>query len=813
MTDTSQRHYTCSVKEIAEFCWRSGDYSYSDAPSTTAAQGQDIHRFLQAKRKQSITGYQAEVPVSKTETQAHDSGSYLLQIKGRIDSLWQTDRGWVFEEIKSTLQTESELSDSQHQVHLAQAKLYAWLWTNEYFPETGNKTIASDHSDLPITVRVTYWHLLQRTSFIKTYTFSRADLADFYHETLRRFTNWLDRVDQHRLARQQFIHALEFPFSGFREGQKALAGACYHTMKAAGCTFIHAATGIGKSISSLFGSLKSLAETDVESIWYLTAKTSGQQAVIQALEQLLQQGNSLKCLLMTSQEKICFCHKDLQTTAASELCQWQQGFYDRKQAAMDEAYTHSLLTIEVVQTIADRHQVCPHHLMQLMAPWVDVVVADFNYVFSFTVRNQSLLEKPGNKLALLVDESHNLPARCRDLYQAQLSDEQLNLMLNLVNATGSPCYRALQQLKRELGKITTPVHEFPEAFFVAISQAKDHLDQWTQQHELLFSSDEVVNFKACLNQWQRLSKFCEVGLGETQGQAFSLSKHQQQITLECNNPAAVVQQLTAPFASRVYFSGSLLPLEYFQQQLCLPAESNLKQAVFETPFPHHHLKILLANLDTRFAQRESSIPAALSYIKQLYQQHPGFYLVCVSSYSYLQQVMDQLQQTRDQFNPNDRQIPLLFQQANTDLQTQQHFKNQLRQMEQGIAFVIMGGSFAEGVEWPAGRLKGVVVMGSGMPSLSRQQKRLQTYYERTSRQGFEFAYLYPAVNRIVQTVGRIQRGDTDAGVVLLLDQRFRQHRYRRLFPRTWQYQTINSEAELAAACDQFWQQLGIGQQP
>ena len=835
VTDNSDTHnnpvpiYRFSVKEVAEFCWRRGDYRFSDQNlKPTARQGQAVHQFLQKRHEQQSSHYQAEVSVSgefvrthiNTPVSPHKGQRYQLNIRGRIDSLWQTDNSFRLEEIKTTFYHPDDLPEDQFQVHLAQARLYAALLLNS------QDDIHAIDGDTPIELQVTYWQLADETSYSRTHQESKASLLKFLQATVDSFGRWLDGVDCHRRQRQQLLAELAFPFGEYRAGQKALAGACYHQAKNRDTLLIHAATGIGKSISTLFGSLKAVAENHGDQIWYLTAKTSGQQAALQAVALIQQQGSALKCLNLSNQQRACFCAPIADNDAAAPApCQWETGFYDRKPAALEALFTENLIDLDCLQTIAREHRLCPYHLAEELLPWVDVVIGDFNYVFGLTVRNSGYLERHGRRINLLVDEAHNLPGRCRDNYSASLNIDILRSVKSRLPTTDAKSKRALNALQKAIKQTGPDISDYPEPLFNAIQQLKDQLETPDLSQGELFSMDDALMLKAELNQWLRLGRYCEPGLGEHQGQPFSLKKTKDGLTLECNNPAVVIRDLCQIFRSRVFFSGSLLPVRHFAVQLCPPETTTTgdtdstpaKHLILESPFPRNRLRILLGNLAMGYQHRDASLPVALDYIKALYLKHPGLYLVCAPSY-------DVLQRLQEQITTGHWDLPTLFQSADRE---SAHTANQsLAAMDNGMAFVVLGGSFAEGVEWPPGVLKGVIILGNGMPGPTTQQKRLQRYYDNafstgnTSPQlpkpettpghgntGFDHAFQFPGLNRVIQTAGRIQRTEQDAGLVLLLDQRFRQRRYQQMLPSHWQYEAVNSLEDLISASDSFWDTL------
>ena len=361
---TTEQHrssysYAFSIKEIAEFCWRTGDFQRNEStreyPTVTAKQGQQAHQRLQNQNKHQYENYQPEVSVRYSDWLEHPLGDYQLILRGRADAVWGNTNHRCIEEIKTTYASPDTLSEAQHQLHLAQAKLYAYLLCVD---QNSSLEIPLQQS---IQIQITYWQLDKEQQFERRYDFEQAQLTLFFQQTLEKFCQWLQLFHSHRLARQQLIDNLQFPFVKYRPGQKEFAATCYRTSRNKGTALTHAATGIGKSIASLFGTIKALADTPIEQIWYLTAKTSGKQAVDQALQILQQQGTSIKVLHLYNQSHSCFCDPKVSDELENNLapCQWQQGYYDRKQEAMEALFVQTVIDLDNLKNVADCYQICP----------------------------------------------------------------------------------------------------------------------------------------------------------------------------------------------------------------------------------------------------------------------------------------------------------------------------------------------------------------------------------------------------------------------------------------------------------------------
>ncbi|MCG8669863.1 MAG: hypothetical protein MI867_10660, partial [Pseudomonadales bacterium] len=451
----------------------------------------------------------------------------------------------------------------------------------------------------PVNIILTYWHLGSSRKYEKSETLNYHELKAYSQGILDKFLEWIDIIHAHRLARDKSIAGLEFPFTTYREGQKGLAGACYKAVEQRRTTFIHAATGIGKSIGTLFGTLKAIPDSPIEHIWYLTAKTSGKSAINQAVNHLTEQGCQLKVLHLYNRGSSCFCdppsfldNNQLDQEDISP-CEWSARFYSQWHAAMKALLEHAIIDLSLLQAVANEYQICPYQLAHAMIPWVDIVVADFNFVFSHTNRNNQFIDNRGKSVALLVDEAHNLANRCRELYKASLRNHDLQLLTSLIDSASPKIKRSINQLKKIIQQANHDQKDSPNDLISQLEATKSALEEWQQQQAQLFPSPELLEFKININQWLRLSRYLESGLGASQGAHFSLFKSKANLELLNNCPAPVIDDLIKNFRSCVYFSGSLLPIAYFIEQLTLQSQQDCTTLVIESPFSPDHLDIYI----------------------------------------------------------------------------------------------------------------------------------------------------------------------------------------------------------------------------
>lgn len=804
MNRTRPRAFRISVTELAEFCCRRGDLNLGLERTPSAQDGQRGQRTVQANR---APAYQREISVNAS----FGDDFFQCTLAGRIDglmeqsslleksSLLDTDpvpkrvsplptetpaatshtlRHTLLEEIKTTYCSATDLPSAQKAVHWAQLQLYGALYLQQ-------------HTDEFLDLQLTYFKLDDESQFDFQETASRTDLETFYADCIARYSHWLRLQCEHLDQRDAFLQTLPFPFHHFRPGQRALSVQAYRDLRDGTPALYQAATGLGKTAGILYPALKLLGENRVRQIFYLTAKTSGQRSLTQALQQIAQSTQPatasppLRVLFLGAHERQCFCGG---TTV--DPCNWQLGYYDRLPDALLAFQQQPLWHGDDLLQLARRFNLCPHQLSRHLLPWVDLVIADFNYVFDPYARLQEHLDTHAKNSALLVDEAHNLPERARDMFSAELQKPQLQAAAKQIKH--APLKRRFRQLLQQFPASGTPqqaLDQLPETLVNAVTLlAEEWLDWHAQQQWLVFPAElfdammTCVRFARRAQQWQPEDRLIN---GGDDGNANA-------IEIFCTDPAPRLRVLSHAFSGCVFFSGSLLPLEFFAG--ALSDEPFSSQLNLPSPFPSQNQRTLLVPINTRFDARAHSIAPIAELITTLWQAKPGRYLVSFPSYPYLQEVLQHLQQQYPE-------LPLLAQTSGT--QQAESFLQQLTQ-DQFLALVIAGGSFAEGLDLQDNKLHGVIVIGTCMPPPSLQRELIRQQADTRQHNGFDFAYRYPGLNRVIQSAGRVIRSETDRGVVILADDRFTRADTRPQLPSHWQLQRVTRIKDLAKPLQEFW---------
>lgn len=753
---TESYRFRISVSELAEFCCRRGDVGLGLQRSPTAQEGQQGQRTLQAARP---AHYRKEIAVSDE----WQHSLFVCQLSGRIDGV-QEDDITTLEEIKTTYCDRTSLPEQQQAVHWAQLQLYGALY-------------AAAHDSNQLHLRLTYLKLDDTDEFSFDATLDRAELDRFYQHCRQTFEFWLQQQCEHWQRRNTWLQGITFPFTGYRQGQRALSVQAYRDLRDGQRSLYQAATGLGKTSGVLFPALKVLGEDRTRQLWYLTAKNSGQRSVQQALDLLGHAAEQpLRVLQLSARERVCFC--DSQPID----CTLQRGFYDRWQTIRTDIQACSHWSPEWLRNKASEYALCPHQLALECLPWADLVIADYNYVFDPTVRLADYLDSHAKQIALLVDEAHNLPDRARDMFSATLQRHAVQQAIPLI--TDKALQRRLQRFARHWFNPETLPAVSPEPPAKLIQDATTLNEQWLewfgQQQWLVYPQDLFE----CLMQWVRFAQ----RLQRWQAEDRLLNQQEKQsatLDIFCTDPAPQLDALTRRFHAVLYFSGSLQPLDFFARAISQqPFDQTLD---LPSPFAPQQQLTLIVPINTRYDARERSIPLLAALLHTVWQTAPGRYLVSFPSYHYLQALQQHLQL----HHPD---LPLLSQQDSADTTS---FVTRLA-AQPCFALVIAGGSYAEGLDLPDNLLDGVIVIGTCMPPPSLSRELIQQQFDAAGLNGFDFAFRYPGLNRVIQSAGRLIRNNTDRGIVILADDRFTRSDYRHRFPTHWQPRTVRRPEDLRA---------------
>lgn len=747
--------YGVAVRALCEFTAKVGDLDLRFTPSPTALEGMAGHRTVVARRGEA---YQAEVALS---------GDYLrLKVRGRADGYDPLLN--QLEEVKTYRGDLSAMPANHRQLHWAQAKIYGWLLCQQM--KLGDVTLA-----------LVYFNIVseQETLFRERYT--ATTLQGFFNEQCAIFLQWAQQEMTHTHARNKALNALQFPHAGFRTGQRVLAESVYKAVSTGCCLMAQAPTGIGKTVGTLFPMLKAAPGQKLDKVFFLTAKTPGRKLALDALSVIRHSAPTLtlRVLEMVAREKAC---EYPDKACNGDSCPLAKGFYDRLPAARSAAMDNPWFDQAGVREVARQHQVCPYYLSQELARWADVVVADYNYYFDLSALLFGLSQLNQWRVAVLVDEAHNMVERTRQMYSASLDQQSMNAIRN---AAPEVLKKSLQRLNREwnalhkdqtLGYQAYPVT--PARFLQSLSLCVAAIGDYFNEHPHAVDG-ALQSFYFDAIQFARIAELFDEHF------VFDISKRERdgKRSLSCLSlrnvvPAGFIRPRLTAARSTVLFSATLNPRRYYADLLGLPG--NTAWVDVESPFSREQLDVrIVSQISTRFTHRQASLAPIVELMTEQFQARPGNYLAFFSSFDYLQQVAELMYKRHPQ-------IRLWQQSRGMPESERQAFLDQFTLSSQGIGFAVLGGAFGEGIDLPGARLIGAFIATLGLAQMNPVNEQLKQRMATLFGAGYDYTYLYPGLQKVVQAAGRVIRGQDDRGVVMLIDDRFAERKVQNLLPTWWQ---------------------------
>lgn len=771
-----------SVRNLVEFLLQSGDLDnrYGGRREMEAMQaGSRLHRKLQGRMG---AGYEAEVSLRYQM----DLGEQCVSIEGRADGIWNDEGIVTVDEIKGTYRDISLMKEAVP-VHLAQAMCYAWIYAEQ------------NHLEM-VHIRIIYANLDTEEMRYFTEEYSFKELSEWFAGLMKEYKKWVNFEYQWKKKREQSLQRLSFPYE-YREGQRELIVSVYRTFLRKKRLFIQAPTGVGKTLAVLFPALKAMGEGVSDRIFYLTARTITRTVAKDALDLLREQKIHVKSIVLTAKEKLCICEE---TECNPDYCPYAKGHFDRINEAVYDLWScgPDSLTREVILAQAHKYKVCPFELNLDLALWVDVLICDYNYMFDPNVYLKRFFgENVKGEYLFLVDEAHNLVERGRNMYSAELVKEDFLEIRRLVRGKCDPFTQALERCNRHLLTLKREC----EGGFQRLSRADGfllHLMHLVSEMEKFLERPmqdtlrkkitdfyfEVRNF---INIGERVDENYEI-YTELDGEG------KFRFHLCCIRPAVNLRLCMDKGVSTVFFSATLLPVNYYKDLLTGDMEDYAVYA--RSPF-HIEKRLLLVGMDvsSRYTRRgEDEYRKMAEYICRTVQSHKGNYLVFFPSYRMLEDVYERCSVQEGML--------CIRQNSDMDEEEREQFLRQFEEVrtESLAAFCVMGGIFSEGINLTGDRLIGVLVIGTGLPQVCREREIVKNYFDRKGMDGFAYAYQYPGMNKVLQAAGRVIRTDEDQGVILLLDERFRSPAYQRLFPKEWEHHTDCCISSLSGYLREFW---------
>lgn len=817
-----------SVRQLVEFVLRSGDIDNRRASQAENAmlEGTRLHRLIQNRMGDN---YYPEVLLHYN----YETPRYVVSIEGRAD-------GIIIEEKKNIEKKDNDIALNQHltneeydditideikcvardleyvkepvPVHLAQAKVYAYIYATQ--------------KKLPmIRVRMTYCNM--ETEEIKHFheEYSIAEITEWFLGIMKTYEKWTDFQYDWNNLRVSTARALEFPYT-YREGQKELAVYVYQTVSRKKKLFIEAPTGVGKTLSTVFPSVKSIGEGLTEKIFYLTAKTITRTVAEDTFDILRDRGLKIKTVTLTAKDKICILDK---AECNPSKCERARGHFDRINDAIYEAITqYDRIDRDVVEEVATKYNVCPFEMALDISLFADAVICDYNYVFDpHASLKRFFSEGMKGDYVFLVDEAHNLVERGRDMFSASLYKEDIlklkrdlkivvdeqpikkqlkkpSIAARLVKAL-ERCNKELLRLKKESDGCT--ILESPDPFVGLVESLHTVMDQFLEAEDDSEIRQEVLDyyFEVChfLLIYEKMDEHYTVYCELQPDERFMMK-------LFCVNPSTNLKAAMAKGRSSVLFSATLLPIQYYKG--LLGGEEDDYEAYAKSTFDPNKRALLIANdVTSKYTRRnELEYHKIASYIFEIVNAKVGNYMVFLPSHNFLANVYDQF--IKSFYDERDMQVLVQQEYMSEDMREEflSYFDKENKLSVPGdaekslIGFCVLGGIFSEGIDLKEDSLIGCIIVGTGIPMVCNEREILKDYFDDENNDGYDYAYKFPGMNKVLQAAGRVIRTSEDIGVVALLDERFNSNAYRRLFPREWNNCQIVNNHNIADKIEDFW---------
>ena len=798
-----------SVRKFVEFLCRSGNLDRRGVLTDASAMREGVKLHIQIQSSQPDT-YTSEVVLRKEADAEYEGEVFGVVLEGRADGIIRINNpiekfeyddaqlinfeSTVFVDEIKCMYARVQDFDEPLAVHLAQAKCYAL-------------TILEEENLEKIGVQITYVNIETEKIKYFVYEYGRDELTEWFYGLVKEYAKWMHFSVHHTADRNASIKETDFPFP-YRPGQAELVRNVYLTLLRKKKIFIEAPTGVGKTISTVYPAVKALGEGLVNRLFYVTAKTITRTVAEEAAAILASAGADLLVVTLTAKEKICAIGKP---SCNPRDCVRAKGHEDRVNDAVYDIITHErMITRDVIDRYAEKHMVCPFEFSLDVASWCDMVICDYNYCFDPDAHLKRFFTEPANAdNAILVDEAHNLVHRAREMYSAALSGDRIKQI--------RPFFKERDDIKKYFTRTTSALNSLMRDAHdglnrIGFEECEKFISCAERLYEKLYGyvTDRKVNpDEEVLEFFFELRNFVDTVTYVDEDYVMTLSVYGKSgvVAANCMNPHKRLGEYLRFFRGAAFFSATLLPVRYYMGQFGGNEEDYAVYA--PSPFDNKKRKILVAaDVSAKYTRRtRTEFEKMADYIDIFIHSKTGNHMVFFPSYKMMDDVFAVFRE-RYGNGMEDADFTLLIQTAGMTEGEREAFLASFDSAPEKslVGFCVMGGIFSEGIDLRSDRLIGVVIVGTGLPMVSDENELLKNYYDGIEGVGFENAYLYPGINKVLQAGGRVIRAEEDVGAVLLLDERFLMNQYKSLFPREWENAEVVRISDVADKLSAFWEE-------
>ena len=769
-----------SIRNLVEFIMRHGSIDNRYTSSIKAIEGIRGHQRVQ---KSYGDNYTAEVPLKYTLTYE----DLEIMVEGRADGILIEDEKTIIDEIKTTTKDLLLIDENTNPLHWAQAKCYGYIYSMQN--ELDN-----------IDIQITYYNIDTKSTRILRQSYTLKELEEFFFWLIDEYKSWAQLESDWVNKRNESIKKLKFPFENYRPGQRELAVRVYKSITDSKKCFAQAPTGTGKTISTLFPAIKAMGEDKTSKIFYLTAKTITREVAQNTISLMRKKDLNLKAVTITAKEKIC---KMDEVNCNPEYCPYANGYFDRiNNSLKDILAKYNDYSKDNIEKISEEYMLCPFELSLDLTNLSDVIICDYNYVFDPRVYLKRFFDTKTTDYTFLIDEAHNLVDRAREMYSATLNEEKFVKVKKLISKKDKRITRVIKEIQSyfedKLEDLTTldendlVESEAPLELCEILSSFIKFVDEYLARTNE--ENEELMDLYFDVYSFLSISDFYDKNYTTIYTKTFN----GMTIKIYCVNPQKVIEEKMKKAKSNIIFSATLIPMDYFMKMYSYDEEDfiiNLK-----SPFDVKNRLLMIGdNVATTYNKRFETSCDIASYIANCVQAKKGNYMVFFPSYKYMELVFDEMKENY----PN---INISIQESNMSEEEKEEFLSMFDEdnKETHVGFCVLGGHFSEGIDLTNDKLIGVIIVGVGMPQIGIERDIIKDHMK-DSNKGFDYAYVYPGMIKVLQAAGRCIRTDDDKGVILLLDKRYSQRIYQSLFPYEWYPNfRVRKSDDVKTLCEEFW---------
>ncbi|WP_300261764.1 helicase C-terminal domain-containing protein [Clostridium sp.] len=773
-----------SIRNLVEFVLRKGSIDSRMKASVRALEGIKGHKKIQSS-------YSEEDRSEVNLKEDIDFEEFTLRVEGRADGILEENERIIIDEIKTTTKNVMDIDYDFNELHWAQAKVYAYIYSKE-------KNLDS------IIVQLTYYNIEDfGTKFLrKVYSFN--ELKEFFYDLIEKYKEWILLEKKWIDFRNDSIDSFNFPFESYRKGQRELAVRVYKSITEGKKCFAEAPTGTGKTMSTLFPAVKALGVRKTDKIFYITAKTTTREIANNSLRIMREKGLNIRSINITAKEKCC---KMEEKKCVPEYCPYANGYFDRVNIALKEALNNKEdYDLEYINKLSYEYNICPFEFSLELSNFCDVVICDYNYIFDPQASLKGILEGKAKGYTILIDEAHNLLDRGRSMYSSKIFKDDFLKLKREFKSKDRGIYNSLDKVNKYLIEKRKVLENLETKSLVEKEEPSDLygiLRGFLEKVDIYESKSNEENSNL-LELYFNVYEFLNICgyYGEEFISLYKLDGNNLELSINCLDPSRILKSIMNKFKSVIIFSATLIPMDYFKE---LYGEKEGDYSVnLTSPFDYKNkLTIVGRDVSTTYSNRKKTLPKIVNYIIECAKSKKGNYLVFFPSYEYMWMVHEEIKKREFDFS-------LVAQGNHMNEEEKEEFLSLFKEggEKTHLGLAVLGGHFSEGIDLTLDKLIGVIIIGVGMPKICLERESIKEYYNSIGKNGFDYAYVYPGIIKVLQAAGRCIRTENDKGVVLLLDDRYFTNKYKNLLPKEWFFNIlVESEERIKNTCRNFWNEV------